>query len=445
MKERFKGFFSGPNKSTPEAPQMQQGGEALPCNPQSQINAPIAPTIHSEESYQYHHAKEIIEKEITRLKIESGNQNLPAITFERKKDENKIEFKIDKNADLYRIISNLSETLGKMEINSLMSGNVYLSKNDLTIYLFNSAFGDSISFQNKKDLSDQEIESIIKTYKLANVGTERPQKDPRQRLTEMGATVYDPTKAPDWDYLAGYSAQKQQVRETIINSFLHPETYEQIARGTRKNYESNRPRAVLFEGPPGTGKTTMARMIAGQVTAPLIYVPIESIMTKWYGESEKNLAEVFNAAEKWGSSIIFLDEIDSLATTRDNNIHEATRRVMSVLLRKIDGFTPTENIILIGATNRKKDLDSALLDRFDTSINFPLPNGEERQAIFKGYAQHLREEDLAIIAKGSENLSGREIKNACERVERSWASKLIKGETELKLPTCQHYLALLRS
>ncbi|MDP2649728.1 MAG: AAA family ATPase, partial [bacterium] len=112
--------------------------------------------------------------------------------------------------------------------------------------------------------------------------------------------------------------------------------------------------------------------------------------------------------------------------------------------RKIDGFTPTVNIILIGATNRKKDLDPALLSRFDANINFPLPNEEERQIIFSGYAQHLSKEDLALIAKKTGELSGRDIKNVCERAERSWASKIIKKETESKLPPASHYLEIIQ-
>jgi SpoVK/Ycf46/Vps4 family AAA+-type ATPase len=92
-----------------------------------------------------------------------------------------------------------------------------------------------------------------------------------------------------------------------------PEVYDEISRHTRVKNEPNRPKAVLFEGPPGTGKTTSARIIANQVRIPLVYMPIESILSKYYGESEKRFAEVWDACIELGKCIIFIDEIDAIA------------------------------------------------------------------------------------------------------------------------------------
>jgi ATP-dependent 26S proteasome regulatory subunit len=118
----------------------------------------------------------------------------------------------------------------------------------------------------------------------------------------------------------------------------------------------NRPRAVLFEGPPGTGKTTSAKIIAAQVGIPLMYVPLESIISKYYGEAEKNLSHIFEMAAELEGCIIFIDEIDTLGGNRDNDgMHEASRRVLSALLRRLDSFESNDNTLLICATNRKKD------------------------------------------------------------------------------------------
>jgi SpoVK/Ycf46/Vps4 family AAA+-type ATPase len=138
--------------------------------------------------------------------------------------------------------------------------------------------------------------------------------------------------------------------------------------------ETNRPKCVLFEGPPGTGKTTSAKIISQQVKIPLVYMPLEAIMSKFYGESESRLAEIFEAAQAMGSVILFIDEVDSLATSRESGLHEATRRILSTLLRKIDSFESDGEVLVICATNRKKDLDPALISRTDMSIRFELPD-----------------------------------------------------------------------
>jgi SpoVK/Ycf46/Vps4 family AAA+-type ATPase len=146
--------------------------------------------------------------------------------------------------------------------------------------------------------------------------------------------------------------------------------------------ESNKPKCVLFEGPPGCGKTTSAKIIAQQVNIPLIYMPLEAIMSKFYGESETKLAEIFEAAKAMGQAILFIDEIDSLATSREGGIHEATRRILSTLLRKIDSFESDGDVLVVCATNRKKDLDPALISRLDLTVRFELPDAKTRTLIF---------------------------------------------------------------
>lgn len=226
--------------------------------------------------------------------------------------------------------------------------------------------------------------------------------------------------------LAGYDAIREEVEDTVVLALQHAEAYEEVAKHTRARFESNRPRAVLFEGPPGTGKTLTARIIASRTEAPLVFIPTERILSKWYGDSEKNLAKVFEACQDLGGAIIFIDEVDALATSRDSNMHEATRRILSVLLQSIEGFKGANRNVLICATNRKQDLDAALLSRFDVAIRFDLPNKAARQAIFGRYAKHLGAAELAQLADASEGSSCRDVKEVCENAERRWASKLIR-------------------
>lgn len=108
---------------------------------------------------------------------------------------------------------------------------------------------------------------------------------------------------------AGYDKVKLEIEDTVVLALQNPELYEDIARKTRCRYESNRPRAVLFEGPPGTGKTLSARIIAQQAGIPMIHIPIESVVSKWYGDSEKKMSAIFDACEKLDGAIIFIDEV----------------------------------------------------------------------------------------------------------------------------------------
>lgn len=155
-------------------------------------------------------------------------------------------------------------------------------------------------------------------------------------------------------------------------------------------------------------------------------------MSKYYGESEKKFADIFDAAKALGKSIIFIDEIDAIASSRYifsqflikhsllffirnyEGIHEASRRILSTLLRKIDSFESSTDVLLICATNRKQDLDPAMLSRLDLSVKFELPDKLSRGAIFKRYAKHLSGKDLEKLGELSEGLSGRNISDICK-------------------------------
>jgi SpoVK/Ycf46/Vps4 family AAA+-type ATPase len=394
----------------------------------------------------YHEAKSFLEREIQQY---HNGKSDPEFKVSKNKStfgsDTSIYYKVDSQVDLLPIIistlkplgeakvrdtyNSLSFEVGKLKINFDQCGTIYVHK--------------SMSFSKEGDLTSEELQAVLDAYKKCHPSE---QDNPLEQLEKCGSIVYHPNKTFTWDYLAGYEAVKQEVKDSLILPFSHPEVYDRMAKGTRKVYESNRPRAVLFEGPPGTGKTTMARIIAGEVKVPLVYLPLESIMTKWYGESERNLSKVFQYCKEMGSTIIFLDEIDALATSRDNpTSHEATRRVLSVLLREIDGFLPNDKTLLVGATNRKQDLDAALISRFDLSILFPLPNINERSAIFANYAQHLFPVDFGVLAKGSECLSGRNIKDVCEHAERKWASKVVSGTATEELPSIDEYIHAVKS
>ncbi|KXZ51704.1 hypothetical protein GPECTOR_11g153 [Gonium pectorale] len=266
-----------------------------------------------------------------------------------------------------------------------------------------------------------------------------------EQLLAMGAQVFPPGSKDkmDWGVLAGYEEQKRTIEDCLLLPLLRPDVYSKLARATRKTFANNRPRAVLFEGPPGTGKTTSARVISSQAAVPLIYLPLEAVLSKWYGQSEQQLSTVFKAAEAMGGAIVFLDELDALGGNREGGLHEVSRRLLSVLLREMEGFdSDTKRTVVIGATNRKTDLDPALLSRFDLVLTFDLPDQECRRLILRQYAQQLSDPELAQLAGRTDGMSGRDLRDVCEHTERRWASKIIRGEVrEEELPPLAEYLA----
>ncbi|CAL5410588.1 unnamed protein product [Camellia sinensis] len=340
---------------------------------------------------------------------------------------------------------------------------------DLCILMFRSLISTDkaeIEFIKRGSFSSKELDALVSVLQLARQNRTletKPRGDTTQKpsseksvssLEAMGVRIYglnEPNLGHSqteisWDNIAGYNQQKRDIEDTILLALQSPEVYDDIARGTRTKFETNRPRAVLFEGPPGTGKTSCARVIANQAGVPLLYVPLEIVMSKYYGESERLLGKVFSLANEIpNGAIIFLDEVDSFAVARDNEMHEATRRILSVLLRQIDGFEQEKKVVVIAATNRKQDLDPALISRFDSMITFGLPDQQTRQEIAAQYAKHLAKSDLAAFAKVTEEMSGRDIRDACQQAERRWASKIIRGQANKdaengSLPPLQEYI-----
>ena len=403
----------------------------------------------------YDRMKEQILKELTILfdnsKIYETIQ-FPEISFE--KGSTQISFSIPPLTDsmLFDFLQIIKKHIENIRITSFDDGhysfqalnsNIFKSENimdNIKIEFF-SLVNSKILISKKGNLSQEEISVVIEIFKKVHSSVH---EDPTVKLKKLGATVMSDNTSLQWDYIAGYEEVKREIRESIILPLKNPELYDSIAKMTRKIYESNRPRAILFDGPPGVGKTTIAKIISGEANIPLVYVPIESIMSKWFGQSSQNLSKVFDYCEEMGGAIIFIDEIDSLAGSRDQNMFEATRRILSVLLRKLDGIDSAANTITIGATNRKNDLDHALISRFDQIINFPLPVHAERSSIFSNYAIHLTEEEYKILGERSEGLSGRNIKDICEFTERRWARKVLVKKTKISPPTIEYYKRSIR-
>ena len=186
-----------------------------------------------------------------------------------------------------------------------------------------------------------------------------------------------------YEDIGGLSEEVKKVREMIELPLRHPELFERLG--------VEAPKGVLLHGPPGTGKTLLAKAVAGETNANFISLGGPEIMSKFYGESEERLREIFKQAEENAPTIIFIDEIDSIAPKRDEVTGETERRVVAQLLALMDGLESRGKVVVIGATNRPNALDPAIRrpGRFDREIEINIPNRNGRLEILQIHSRGM--------------------------------------------------------
>ena len=186
-------------------------------------------------------------------------------------------------------------------------------------------------------------------------------------------------KIPEINYedIGGLSEEIKKIREMVEIPMKHPEIFHRLG--------VDAPKGVLLHGPPGTGKTLLAKAVATETDANFILLNGPEIMSKFYGESEKKIRDIFEEAEKTSPTIIFIDEIDAIAPKREEVMGEVERRVVSQILTMMDGLKSRGKVIVIGATNRINSLDPALRrpGRFDREIAINVPRKEGRLSVLK--------------------------------------------------------------
>ncbi len=185
------------------------------------------------------------------------------------------------------------------------------------------------------------------------------------------------TPRVSYEDIGGLKDKLSRVREMIELPLKHPELFDRLAISP--------PKGVLLYGPPGTGKTLIAKAVANEAGAHFISIAGPEIISKYYGESEKELREKFEEAEKHAPTVIFIDELDSIAPRRDEVVGEVERRVVAQLLTLMDGLSGRGNVIVIAATNREEAIDPALRrpGRFDREIEIGVPTVEGRKEILQ--------------------------------------------------------------
>jgi len=236
---------------------------------------------------------------------------------------------------------------------------------------------------------------------------ERAVSEPKQQVKVPEVTYED---------IGGLDKEVQKVREMIELPLKRPEGFQQLG--------IDAPSGVLLQGPPGTGKTLLAKAVANEADANFLSIDGPEIMSKYYGESEKQLREKFEEAREGEPSIIFIDEIDAIAPERGDAGGEVERRVVATLLSEMDGLESRENVIVIAATNRAEAIDPALRrgGRFDREIEIGVPNSKGRKEILQIHTRNMPLEDdvdLEEMADLTHGYVGADLEALCKEAAMS--------------------------
>ena len=265
---------------------------------------------------------------------------------------------------------------------------------------------------------------------LVTGGTQIVLRDsPRKEKTKKGNTGQQIT----YDDVGGLNEELKRIREMIELPLKHPELFDRLGIGA--------PRGVLLYGPPGTGKTLIAEAVANESGASLYSVRGPEIMGQYYGQSEERLRDIFKEASENSPSIVFLDEIDSIAPNRDSVSGEVERRVVAQLLTLMDGLGDRGNVIVIGATNREDSIDPALRrpGRFDREIEIGVPGRKGRADILNVHTRDMPltdDVDVDVLAGLTQGFVGADLAALCrEAAMRCLSSRMSSIDLDKPVPS----------
>ena len=251
--------------------------------------------------------------------------------------------------------------------------------------------------------------------------------------------VYVEVPAVKWSDIGGLEDVKQELREAVELPLKHPEAFKRL--GIKP------PRGILLYGPPGCGKTLLARAVATESEANFISVKGPEIFSKWVGESERAIREIFRKARMAAPCIIYFDELDSIVPIRGYGYGDSmvTERVITQLLTELDGVERLDNVVVIGATNRPDMLDPALLrpGRFDRLVYVPPPDLNARIEIFKIHTKDMpldSDVNLEELAKMTEGYAGSDIESLC----REAAMMALREDLNIAKVSRSHFIEALK-
>lgn len=318
------------------------------------------------------------------------------------------------------VLSDTFELYMKKGKEAKEKGNIALAKRN---FLLASETMMKIAKQSTGKLKEVRMDRARKLVEISdNLGKRAQKIDKKDTKNNKSESEEDDTlkqwKAAEipnitFDDVAGLDEVKRAITIKMINPVKYPEKYRMYGKKTGGG--------VLLYGPPGTGKTMIAKAIANEVGAKFYAVKGSDIVSKWVGDSEKNINSLFEEANKQDRAIIFIDEMDSLIGKRGLDTHNDKR--VNEFLQQIDGFAgKNPNLLLLGATNRPWDIDSAAMrsGRFSQKIYLPLPDAPARKFMIEKNMKKVpvaKNFDVDRIVEQTEGYSGADIEELCDRAK----------------------------
>ena len=349
---------------------------------------------------------------------------------------------------------------GRLEILQIHSRNMPLAKNVILKDLARITHGFVGADLNSlaKEAAMIVLRRILPELKVE--GIEEGQPIPKEILEKLLVTHKDfmealktvrpsamrevlvETPNVSWTDIGGMEDVKNKLKEAVEWPLKKPEVFKRM--GIRP------PRGILLYGPPGTGKTLLAKAVAKESEANFILINGPSLLSKWVGESEKAMREIFRKARQTAPTILFFDEIDAIAPKRhsDNDSSKVSERVVNQMLTEMDGLETLQDVVVIAATNRPDIIDPALLrqGRFDRLILTPVPDEQSRKMIFQIYLQNMplaKGIDAAKLAAKTEGYVGADIEGVCREAAMSALRDDIKAK-EITMADFDKALKLVR-